>query len=186
MEDAVSRAAALVEVENCDLVLIVWDLKPLWEKPSAKKCVDEAALLGQQIAKLPAKTRSRIRLLCLTWELETWLLAEDRAVRDYLSTAAHPCNFKAPGKLDKVTDPKAELNKAFVAHRGKSRRYVDWQEAIQLVSRWPDAGKVGKVESFHRFSRMLTGAAKAAAPAFHQCGDVCNDLAHQAAQMGKN
>lgn len=37
IEDAVSRAEALVNVEKWDLVLIVWDLKPLWEEPPAKR-----------------------------------------------------------------------------------------------------------------------------------------------------
>lgn len=111
MEDSVSRAEVLVSLEQCDLVLIVWDLKPLWEEPPAKKCADEAALLRSRIADLNPAVRPRIRLLCLTWELETWLIAEDRAVRDYLSKPAHPSNFKAPANLDTVTDPKSYLSK---------------------------------------------------------------------------
>ena len=74
MEDAVSRAEALLIVEKCDLVLIVWDLKPIWEKPPAKKCVDEANILRGMIAKLKPPARSRIRLLCLTSELANWHL----------------------------------------------------------------------------------------------------------------
>lgn len=181
-EEAISRAVALVEIEKCDLVLIVWDQKPLWSQIKAKKCLDEANHLRGFLAKVKAPVRNRIRLLCLTWELETWLIAEDRAVRDYLSTAAHACDFKAPKKMETVDDPKSHLNKAFTSFRGKSRRYEDRIEAIQLVQRWPDLTRVLKVPSFRRFAELLTGSA---APAFHQCGVVCNDLAHQASRMGR-
>lgn len=182
MEDAVSRAETLVKVDGCDLVLIVWDLKPLWDEPPAKKCVDEATVLREMIAGLDDEIHSRIRLLCLTWELETWLIAEDRAVRDYLSKPAHPSDFTAPKKLDQVTDPKSHLNKAFTSFRGKSRRYEDRIEAIQLVQKWPDLSRVAKVASFRRFAGLLTGSDK---PEFHQCGDVCKDLAYQADRMGR-
>lgn len=173
-------AQALVDVEHCDLVFIVWDLKP--PEPPARKCVDEANLLRHQIEELPQPVGSRIRLLCLTWELETWLLAEDRAVRAFLSTAAHACEFTTPRHLDKVDDPKSVLNKACTNFRGKSRRYVDRQEAIRLVRLWPDTSRVRKVRSFARFASLLTGNAKAE---FQQCGQACADLAHQAAQMGR-
>jgi hypothetical protein len=102
MEDAVTRAVALLDVEKCDLVLIVWDLKPLWDEPPAKKCKDEAEILRGMLAKVPRTKRGRIRLLCLTWELETWLIAEDRAVREYLKKPEHPCDFTAPKKLEQV------------------------------------------------------------------------------------
>ncbi|MBN8460383.1 MAG: hypothetical protein J0M04_21350 [Verrucomicrobia bacterium] len=176
-----SRATALVEVEQCDLVLIVWDLKPLWDKPPAKKCVDEVNLIHGLLKDLKPTVKRRIRLLCLTWELETWLIAEDRAVRDYLSTPAHPCDFTAPAKLEKVDDPKSHLNKAFTNFRGRSRRYEDRIEAIKLVQKWPDLKRVGKVPSFKRFATLLTGSES---PAFHQCGGACNDLAHQGSRMG--
>ena len=182
MEDAITRAQALVEVDQCGLVLIVWDLKPLWKEADAKKCVDEADLLRAKLQALPAKVRPKIKLLCLTWELETWLLAEERAVRAYLATPAHACDFTTPNRLAQVSDPKSVLNKAFTAFRGKGRRYEDWMEAIRLVQLWPDTSRVRKVPSFARFVTLLTGNATTA---FSRCGDACKDLAHQANRMGK-
>jgi hypothetical protein len=64
----------------------------------------------------------------------------------------------------------------------KDLAYEDYREAIRLVQRWPDTSRVGAVDSFTRFSKLLTGNAKAA---FQQCGDACADLVHQAAQMGR-
>ncbi len=182
MEDGVSRAESLVTVEKCDLVLVVWDLKPLWSQIDAKRCVHEADDLRAKLANLPANVRKKIRLLCLTWELETWLLAEDRAIREYLSTPAHSCNFTTPSRLHQINDPKSTLNRAFTDFRGKSRRYVDWQEAIQLVQLWADSKKVQKVPSFARFAKLITDQDT---PEFRQCGAVCANLVHQAGRMGK-
>jgi hypothetical protein len=181
-EEAISRAEALVEIDKCDLVLIVWDQKPLWTQIKARNCIDEANHMRGFLANVKAPVRKHIRLLCLTWELETWLIAEDRAVREYLSKPEHSCDFTAPKKLDKVDDPKSHLNKAFTTFRGRSRRYEDRIEAIQIVQKWPDLNRVLKVPSFRRFTKLLTNSDS---PTFHQCGTVCNDLAHQAARMGK-
>ena len=182
MEDGISRAKTLIEVEHCDLVLIVWDLKPLWEKPPARKCIDEANILRGMLSQLKKAISNKIKLLCLTWELETWLIAEDRAIREYLSKPAHPCLFETPKKLKNVTDPKAHLDKAFKNFRGKSRRYEDRIEAIQLIQRWPDLKRVLSVQSFKRFANLIT---QNNSPQLHQCGDVCSDLSHQASRMGR-
>ncbi len=178
----VEAARELVESSKCDLVLIVWDLKPLWAQVAAKDCEDEAAELKKQLEAVSVAMRKRIRLLCLTYELETWIIAEDRAVRSYLSKPEHKSKFKAPKRPQSKTDAKAYLNSVFKQARGKRLGYEDYREAIRLVQRWPDTSRVGAVDSFTRFSKLLTGNAKAA---FQQCGDACADLVHQAAQMGR-
>lgn len=176
----VEAARELVESSGCGLVLIAWDLKPLWAQVAAKDCRDEAAELQKQREALPAATRKKIRLLCLTYELETWLISEDRAVREYLSTKAHKSKFQAPKDAPWKTDAKAFLNGVFKAAKGQ--RYVDYVEAIRLVQRWPDTRRVGEIDSFRRFSELLTGDPDAD---FKWCGDACADLVHQAAMLGK-
>lgn len=176
----VEAAVKLVETDKCDLVLIVWDLKPLWSQVAAKNCEDEAAEMHQQLEAVGPATRKKIRPLCLTYELETWLIAEDRAVRDYLSKPEHRVKFKAPRDPLSKTDAKAFLNTTFTKLRGS--RYVDYKEAIRLVQRWPDTSRVGAIDSFQRFSKLVTGNAGAT---FQRAGDECADLVHQAAQMGR-
>lgn len=130
----VDAARDLIEAGNCALALIVWDLKPLWGGPPlAKKCEDEAAQLREKLLCVPEAMRGKIRLLCLTYELETWLMTEDRAVREYLSTPSHPFKFKAPGNPLSKSDPKQILNAA--SKEAKGQKYVDYLEAIRLVQR---------------------------------------------------
>lgn len=178
----VEAAVKLVETDKCDLVLIVWDLKPLWSEVAAKDCADEAAEMRKQLEAVSSPTRKKIRLLCLSYELETWLIAEDRAVSAFLSTPAHKVKFKAPKNPTSKTDAKAFLNTTITKVRGPRNRYVDYKEAIRIVKLWPDTSRVGAVDSFQRFSKLVTGQDKAA---FQQTGDACADLVHQAARMGR-
>lgn len=173
-------ARDLVDIDGCDLVLIVWDLKPPWDKP--RSCVNETQRLLDQLAPMPNPPRSQIRLLCLSYELETWLLADASAVQEHLSTAAHPVKIRAIKKLEQVQDPKALLDKLCTDHRGASRRYVDFREAIQIARRWTSSVPLCRITSFARFLTLLTGTPNTA---FQHSGDVCNDLVHGAAMMGR-
>ena len=170
-------AKALVETDKCDLVMIVWDLKPLWEKPGS--CKTEAQTLRLNLDGLPAATRSKIRLLCLTYELETWLLADDAAVRDYLSKEAHPCTWQV-SKPASYQDAKAQLNRVFSEFRG--RRYEDFSEAIKVASKWTSTTKLRKIPSFKRFCVLLTGNK---AVDFQKGAEVCGDLRQDALKMGR-
>jgi len=172
-------AAELVESSKCDLVLIAWDLKPYWGKV-APNCEAEADELREKIKSLAPATAARIKLLCLTWELETWLIADPRAVNAHLSTPAHRSNFRCNSPLTK-DDAKAFLDGECRKHRGRSRRYVDFREAIQIAQLIPDTSKIKDVPSFQRFSKLVSGATDK----FKQAGNACDDLAHQAFRMGR-
>lgn len=172
-------AKSLVETDGCDLVLIVWDLKPLFE--AAGNCVDEANELRENLSGLPSVTRKRVKLLCLSYELETWLLADAAAVRDHLSTPAHPCKWKRIKNPESFTDAKSALNKVCKDFRG--RRYEDFREAIQIASLWTTTTKFRGIRSFERFSDLLTGNPSSE---FQKDGSVCADLCHSGRMMGKN
>ena len=176
----VEAAQELVEASGCNLVLIVWDLKPYWNIATGN-CESEAQELRSKIAALPPATAARIKLLCLTWELETWLIADPRAVREYLSTDAHKSKFKCNAPLSK-NDAKAFLDGECRKHRGKTRRYEDFREAIKIARLIPDTSKVQAIPSYCRFSAFVVGNADAN---FQQAGDACNDLAHQAYMLGR-
>jgi len=178
----VEAAQRLVETNGCDLVLIVWDLKPFLEgPPPATHCKHEAEVLRQRLAALKPATRDKIRLLCLTWELETWFIADEKAVSAHLSTDAHKTKFKCSKPGDK-TDPKAILDKACKDARGNSRGYEDFKEAIRIACEIENTNKLQAIPSFGRFAELLTG--NSAAP-FQQSGDVCKDLRYGAAMMGQ-
>jgi hypothetical protein len=178
----VETAQRLVETNACDLVLIVWDLKPFLQgPPPATHCIHEAEVLRQRLAALTPATRAKIRLLCLTWELETWFIADAKAVSAYLSTDAHKVKFKC-SKPGKKTDPKAVLEKAFTKARGWSSGYEDFKEAIRIACEIEKTNRLQCIPSFGRFAELLTG--NSAAP-FRQTGDACKDLRHGAAMMGQ-
>ena len=100
-----------------------------------------------------------------------------------LGAALAACSPPVSGARQPVkTDAKAFLNTSITRVRGRRNRYVDYKEAIRLVRLWPDTSRVGAVDSFQRFSKLVTGQDKAA---FQQTGDACADLVHQAAQMGR-
>lgn len=174
-------AEQLVTASGCDLVLIVWDLKPYWEKAKQKTCKAEVAELLPKLGNLSRATAAKIKLLCLTWELETWLIADDRAIKKHLSTDAHKSKFKCRSPLDKH-DAKAFLDGVCKTQRGPSRRYVDVREAIRIAQLIPDTTKIQGIPSYGRFAGLVCGNSNAA---FQQCGDVCNDLAYQAQQLGR-
>jgi hypothetical protein len=174
-------AAELVQSSGCELVLIVWDLKPLWKEVAAKDCKDEVAEMRKHLTTVKPDTKRRIRLLCLTYELETWLIADPRAVREHLSTNARKSKFKCNAPLSKK-DPKAFLNAEFRRHRGRSRRYEDVREAIAIARLIRDTSKIRKIQSYRRFSNFVAGNANAH---FQQAGDACNDLVHQAYMLGR-
>lgn len=175
-------AAELVEASGCDLVLIVWDLKPYWDPATGRSCEDETREMLNTLVGLPAATRRKVRLLCLTWEIETWLIADHRAVREHLSTDAHKeRKFRCSNPLGKA-DAKAFLISEFKRVRGKSGRYVDYWEAIQIAQLMPDTRQLQSIPSFTRFARLVSGKMNAD---FQRCGDVCNDLSYQAQQLGR-
>ena len=174
-------ARELVEVSQCDLVLIVWDLKPYWNPATGRSCEDETREMLSALAGLPSATQRRVKLLCLTWEIETWLIADDRAVSEHLSTDEHTVRFRCSKPLGKK-DAKAFLMKEFAKTRGKAGRYVDYREAIQIVRLMPDTQRLRRIPSFTRFARLVSGNENAD---FRQRGDVCSDLVYQGQQLGR-
>lgn len=180
MQKGAEAAQGLIEDNNCDLVIIAWDLKPLWEKPG--NCEIEADVVRSSLKALSKPLQKKVRLLCLTYELETWLLADQAAIRSYLSTSAHPCKWKSSKKAESYTDAKATLNKIVKDHRGPRRRYEDFREAIRLAAMIDSTNKLLKVQSFQRFCKLLTGSDSAE---FLSGGEICADLSHSANQMGR-
>ena len=174
-------AAELVEASECDRVFVVWDLKPYWQAVAVLNCEAEAEELRGKLKGMKKNTADKINLLCLTWELETWLIADARAVNAHLSTPAHKSKFKCSSPLSK-NDAWAFLDRECKKHRGKTRRYVDVREAIQIVRLIPDTHRARGVPSFKRFVKLVCNNPLAD---FQQCGDACKDLVYQAQRLGR-
>lgn len=177
----VEAAEELIQSSACDMAIIAWDLKPVWEEAPEESCESEVQLLKSKLASLNPSVRAKIRLLCITWELETWLLANPAAIQEHLSTRTRKAKFTCSKPLSK-TDPKAVLIKEFRKVRGPSRQYEDLREAIQIARLIQNTSKLRKIDSFARFSKLITDNPEAD---FISSGEVCKNLTHSAFQLGR-
>jgi len=148
--ECAKRVEGLLTIERCDHVFVVWDLIPpeVRDADGKKSCVAEAEALR---ARLRPQDRRRTSLVCISQELEAWLLTDGTAIEEYLSRPGH----KAPRIADekhpeRVANPKTALNKMFQAARGRYFEYSDTDHAIELVKR----AKLSKYDSAQSFARL--------------------------------
>jgi hypothetical protein len=144
-------AASLLLSGGCDRVLIVWDLHPGWREDGEKPCRKEDR--EQILEKLNDEGigDSKIFLVCIEQELEAWLLADERAICEVLSTAAHPVDYiKREKKPERLQNPKKILSGYF--YEAKGFPYSDLTHAKQIVERIPDFKRLRKCKTFARFA----------------------------------
>jgi len=144
--------------QGCDRVLIVWDLMPDWGEYEGSGCRHEdkeqiaASLKGAGLQ----PNDHRVRLVCVEKMLEAWLLADERALSEFLKTKAHPVTVRRRKRTESVHDPKAALNTLFGTSGSRIRRYVDREHAIRIVRLLPDLSRLRQCATFCRFEDKLT------------------------------
>jgi hypothetical protein len=146
-------AAAGLLSEGCVGVIIVWDLHPGWNLGGSPPCRhnDRESIAASLIT---AGVRLElVHLVCITEELEAWLLADGRAVSAVLSTDAHRVRVKDEKQPDRVPKPKTKLMKIFQQETHKP--YVDRYHAIKIVEELPDLTKIRRSDSFSRFEERI-------------------------------
>lgn len=150
------RVEGLLTIDRCDHVFVVWDLIPpeVRDASGKRSCVAETDALR---ARLRPQDRRRTSLVCISQELEAWLLTDGTAIEEYLSTDNH----RAPKVSDekhpeRVANPKTTLNKLFQAARGRTFEYSDTDHAIELVRR-ASLKKYDRAQSFARLRAKLAG-----------------------------
>lgn len=148
-------AEALLTIDECNRVVVLWDLEPPWDK-SRKVCRHddkEKALNSLRNAKVPL---NQVVLLCIERELECWLMADKRSLETVIGKYKNPHpvgrmpDYKRPDQ--QIRRPKTELITLFQRELGKSRKYVDHQHALLLAQSIPDWSKVRRSDSFRRFA----------------------------------
>jgi hypothetical protein len=150
--------ANLLNAGGCDKVLIVWDLYPAWRDDGCRPdCVEDCRAIREALqAAGIADGDDRVTMICIREELEAWLIADNRALEAYLSTDAHPVNgIPRKKRPDRVKNPKKELTNIFQQH-GKGR-YNDLIHAIGIAKELPDHKRIGRSQSYQRFSQKLQG-----------------------------
>ncbi|MCG6862130.1 MAG: DUF4276 family protein [Chromatiaceae bacterium] len=149
------RVAAQLFKDGCSCVLILWDLRPAWPNKKDKPCRrEECNALLARLSEAGIANPDRLHLICIEQELESWLLANERAVSAFLSTPAHPYKMPRVRNPDRVKQPKAKMIEHFGAARGW--RYVDSVHAIRLIQADSvDIKRLRRSASFTRFEVKL-------------------------------
>lgn len=151
------ETAALLLNENCQRVVIVWDLYPPWrkgEKPCRRKD-REAIFRSLQEAGVASKN---VYLVCIREELEAWLIADDRAIAKAISrlTGRQEPRIAEVRKPDSVSNPKERLIKIFKQHT--RHQYQGHVHAIKIVRELESLSlnKIKRSDSFKRFALKAT------------------------------
>lgn len=147
-----SAAAQLID-DGCRKVFIMWDLRPAWPDRKSKPCMKEERQAMLASLKLSGVDLAVVYLVCIQYELEAWLIADERAQSTVLSRDAHPVRVKRRKNVHSFKNPKSLLNNLFKQNIG--RRYVDRKDAGRIVSAMPDLERLRKVASFKRFEDKL-------------------------------
>lgn len=148
-------AAALLLSEGCELVFIVWDLYPAWRQKGERPCRHadkETICLSLNEAGVDL---TRIKLICITEELEAWLLADGRALTKFLSTQIRTYPINDEKRPERVTNPKKQLTKIFEQNGG--REYTDFIHAIKIAEAIPDLKRIRRSKTFFYFAQKLIG-----------------------------
>ena len=151
-------AKDLLRFDECEKVVIIWDLYPKHGQEKPCRHQDREKILANLQAQ--GVDLNRVSLVCICQEFEAWLLADHRAVENMIAELKHPHSVgKIPKckKPDSVNKPKTRLTKIFNQELGKHRRYIDYQDAIKIAQNITDFNKIKNSESFRRFALKVTG-----------------------------
>jgi hypothetical protein len=80
--DSPEQCAGLFEFDNCDEVLIIYDLKPRFDTKSNRANVHFQNELTAKLQSMRLDMQ-KITLICIKQMLETWLIADENAVPNY-------------------------------------------------------------------------------------------------------
>ncbi|MCY4540653.1 MAG: hypothetical protein OXE52_20725 [Chloroflexi bacterium] len=147
------ESAAALLADGCEKVLIIWDLYPSFKRNEDPCLHRDRDLIFESLAEADVDL-GRVELICIEAELETWLVAEYRAVRDVIRKWSPKANIGRLKKMTQANDPKVQLERLFENHIG--RPYLPYRDAELIVQAIPDLRRLRRVPSFRRFETKLT------------------------------
>ncbi len=147
------ESAAALFADGCEKTLIIWDLYPSFKRKEDPCRHNDKELILESLI-MAGVASENVELICIEAELETWLVADYRAVRDVIQKWAPKANIGRLKKMTQEKDPKVQLERLFEKHIG--RPYDPYQDAERIVQAMPDLRRLRRVESFHRFETKLT------------------------------
>ena len=153
-------AVAKILLNECEKVIIVWDLYPAWRPKGIKPCRYEDRQSIFQSLHAENVNLNKVFLVCIKEMLEAWLISDNRAIKAMLATIKHPHKVGRIPKIskpDNVINPKKRLTKIFTQELGPRRRYVDYRHALLIAREIADFTKIRRSDSFQRFKLTVAG-----------------------------
>lgn len=147
-----ASAAQLLEV-GCEKVFVIWDLYPSFKRKAVPCRHNDKELIFESLINAGVGMDT-VELICIEAELETWLLADYRAVRDVLRKWEPKTNIGRLKKSHQSKDPKSKLSRLFEEHIG--RPYQPHNHAEQIVRAMPNLNRLRRIDSFRRFENKLS------------------------------
>ena len=147
------EVAARMLAKRCEQIGIVWDLYPPW-RIRAPDCREDCDLIRKSLADSGVDTRN-VHLVCITQELEAWLLSDERALRKVLSTRTRRARVQRRNRPERLNNPKNTINQMFLENR--HRPYSDMTDAIKIAKAMDDFSRIRTCPSFVRFAIKIFG-----------------------------
>jgi hypothetical protein len=155
-ESCGKHVAALLEIENCDRVIIVWDLEPSWKQRTPACRHEDKELILASIKSAGVTDLAKVHLVCIEKMLEAWLLADHRAIAATIQRqTSRSVNISAQRRSETVADPKQVLDRLF--RNARTSGYKDYMHAKIIVEALPDLAKISRCATFKRFALKATG-----------------------------
>ena len=145
-------AAQLFEI-GCEKVFIIWDLYPSFRRKEDPCRHNDKELILESLFNAGVGL-DNVELICIEAELETWLLADYKAVRDVLRKWNPKARTGRLKRTRQLKDPKGKLEDLFEAQIG--RTYEPHNHAKLIAKAMPNPSRLRKVDSFRRFETKLT------------------------------
>jgi hypothetical protein len=148
------KVAAQLLRDGCACVIVVWDLRPAWpdNEDFCRSAERQLLLSGFNDAGLAAG--APVYPVCIEYELESWLIANERALSAVLSTAAHTYDVPRERHPDRNRNPKASVIRHF--RQARNWRYDDKFDAVRILRAAPlNLGRLRQSTSFSRFEMKL-------------------------------
>ena len=145
-------AAALLKF-GCEKVLIIWDLYPSFKRKEDPCRHNDKELIFESLSNAGVGLEN-VGLICIEAELETWLLADYKAVRDVLRKWNPKAKTGRLKRSHQLKNPKRKMERLFEAQIG--RPYEPHNHAELIAKAMPNLSRVRKVDSFRRFENKLT------------------------------
>ncbi len=152
LESCGESAAQLFEI-GCEKVIVIWDLYPSFKRDADPCRHNDKELIYESLI-MAGVSSNNVELICIEAELETWLVADYRAVRDVIQQWAPKADIGRLKRALESNDPKDILDSLFRKHA--KRPYQPHVHAEEIVKAMPNLSRLNRVESFQRFKRKLT------------------------------